>query len=296
MTKTDSVMTEEEKTNQSTGEGPLNLNRNYYTPKMIGQLESDKLKAPPLHADDRNRNTSVSTDMRDVGKKVLLSPMGPAKQMSDLDKSPWVGKAVGMNMLIGLAGIVLAKFLGCNLFQSIGWGLGAFTMGQEIRSMFNTTTEVLTGKRGLNDGRAVASIVPMILGLAVAVLKHNPNWTMGALLTSTLASRGLNNYWLKSDTYYRYYQHDREQINPALIERREQIEKAEREQTITIREDLDEMLSEREMEEHVRQHAPEKEEPSILVDDRSKGQQAGRSQSEENTNSQGVAVAKGMHK
>lgn len=286
----------EEKKNEVQAEEPLNLNKDYYTPKMIGQLESDKMKAPPLHADDRNINTDVTVDVKDTGKKALLTPVGVANEMSDFNKSPWVGKAVGMNMLIGLAGIVLAKFLGCNMLQSVGWGLGAFTMGQEIRSMFNTTGEVLTGKRGLNDGRAAASIIPMILAGVVAVLKHNPNWTMGAFLASTVVSRGLNNHWLNSDTYYRYYQSDREAVHPELKPRREQIEKAEREQTITIREDLDEMLSEREMEEHVRKSQQSVETPGQAPEGRSNSQQAGRAPIEDNTRGQGVSVGKGMHK
>ena len=278
-------MAEVKKTEQPTEE-PLVLDRVYYTPKMIGQLESDKLKAPPIYEDDRQIDSSNAIDMRDTGKKALLFPMSPANSLNDFEKSPWVGKAVGMNMIIGLLAVILSKFLGCNMIQSLGWGLGAFTMGQELRSMAKTTGEVFTGKRGLNDHRTIASIVPMLIAGVVALLKHNANWTMGAFLTSSLASRALNNHYFNSDTYYRYYQSDREEINKKLAGRREQIEKAEREQTITIREDLNEMLTEREMQAHIRQTEQSAENDAKME------QQPVNSQTEEKTNAQGVSVNK----
>ena len=92
-------MAEVKKTEQPTEE-PLVLDRDYYTPKMIGQLESDKLKAPPIYEDDRQIDSSNAIDMRDTGKKALLFPMSPANSLNDFEKSPWVGKAVGMNMII----------------------------------------------------------------------------------------------------------------------------------------------------------------------------------------------------
>lgn len=282
----------EEKSTGQTVEEPLVLDKEYYTPKMIGQLESDKLKAPPIYEDDRNRDTSQAIDMKEGGKKVLLAPMAAVNSMNDLEKSPWVGKAVGMNMIIGLLAAILSKFLGANMLQSLGWGIGAFTMGQEIRSMAKTTGEVFTGKRGFNDHRAIASIVPMLIAGVVAVLKHNVNWTMGAFLTSAVASRAINNHFFNSDTYYRYYQDDREAVNKNLAGRREQIEKAERERTITIREDLDEMLSEREMQEHVRQAGKEVDGNALTPEETKRGQQTGNNQTEERVNTQGACVAK----
>ena len=291
MTKTYKNMAEE-KTKEHTVEEPLVLDKEYYTPKMIGQLESDKLKAPPIYEDDRNKDTSQAINMKEGGKKVLMAPMAAANSMNDFEKSPWVGKAVGMNMIIGLLVAILSKFLGANMLQSLGWGLGAFTMGQEIRSMAKTTGEVFTGKRGLNDHRAIASIVPMLIAGVVAVLKHNVNWTMGSFLTSAIASRALNNHFYNSDTYYRYYQDDREAVNKDLAGRREQIEKAEREQTITIREDLDEMLSEREMQEHVRQTGNEVDGNTLTPEETKRSQQAVNSQAEDKTNVQSAGVAK----
>ena len=190
-----------------------------------GRAISGKQNAPILRDTDILANPNYTIDGAEAAKKAALTPMGPMAEASDIEKSPWVGKAVGMNLLIGIAGFFLAKFLGCGFMSSMGWGMAGFTMGQEIRSMWNTSGEMLTGKRGLFDGRSLSTWLPLVAALGVSVFKKNPNWTMGSLIVSTVLSKAANTYLLNSDTYYRYYQKDREAIHPELKEKREQVER-----------------------------------------------------------------------
>lgn len=190
-----------------------------------GRAISGKRNAPVLRDTDILANPNYTIDGAEAAKKAALTPMGPMSEASDIEKSPWVGKAVGINLLIGIAGFFLAKFLGCGFMSSMGWGMAGFTMGQEIRSMWNTSGEMLTGKRGIFDGRSLSTWLPLAAALVVSVIKKNPNWTMGSLIVSTLVSKAANTYLLNSDTYYRYYQNDREAIHPELKEKREQVER-----------------------------------------------------------------------
>lgn len=83
-------------------------------------------------------NETVNTVMNGLGK-VVDYPMGVVGNLTvknnAVDASVKPGKALGQSMLMGIVAFGLSLLLGNGLLGSLGFGLGAGIMGQEIRKI-----------------------------------------------------------------------------------------------------------------------------------------------------------------
>ena len=99
-------------------------------------------------------NETVNTVMNGLGK-VVDYPMGVVGNLTvknnAVDASVKPGKALGQSMLMGIVAFGLSLLLGNGLLGSLGFGLGAGIMGQEIRTMGGNLVDTIKGIIGKRD-------------------------------------------------------------------------------------------------------------------------------------------------
>ena len=133
-------------------------------------------------------NETVNTVMNGLGK-VVDYPMGVVGNLTvknnAVDASVKPGKALGQSMLMGIVAFGLSLLLGNGLLGSLGFGLGAGIMGQEIRTMGGDLVDTMVLSSKLGPGKALLTTV------------------LGGALGSKVS-----NYFMGSNEGERYYGED----------------------------------------------------------------------------------------
>ena len=111
-------------------------------------------------------NETVNTVMNGLGK-VVDYPMGVVGNLTvknnAVDASVKPGKALGQSMLMGIVAFGLSLLLGNGLLGSLGFGLGAGIMGQEIRTMGGNLVDTIKGRESFLSGRFLSTAIPLLV-------------------------------------------------------------------------------------------------------------------------------------
>ena len=130
-------------------------------------------------------NETVNTVMNGLGK-VVDYPMGVVGNLTvknnAVDASVKPGKALGQSMLMGIVAFGLSLLLGNGLLGSLGFGLGAGIMGQEIRTMGGNLVDTIKGRESFLSGRFLSTAIPLLVSMVLSS-KLGPG---KALLTTVL--------------------------------------------------------------------------------------------------------------
>ena len=116
-------------------------------------------------------NETVNTVMNGLGK-VVDYPMGVVGNLTvknnAVDASVKPGKALGQSMLMGIVAFGLSLLLGNGLLGSLGFGLGAGIMGQEIRTMGGNLVDTIKGRESFLSGRFLSTAIPLLVSMVLS--------------------------------------------------------------------------------------------------------------------------------
>lgn len=155
-------------------------------------------------------NETVNTVMNGLGK-VVDYPMGVVGNLTvknnAVDASVKPGKALGQSMLMGIVAFGLSLLLGNGLLGSLGFGLGAGIMGQEIRTMGGNLVDTIKGRESFLSGRFLSTAIPLLVSMVLSSKLGPGKALLTTVLGGALGSK-VSNYFMGSNEGERYYGED----------------------------------------------------------------------------------------
>ena len=151
-------------------------------------------------------NETVNTVMNGLGK-VVDYPMGVVGNLTvknnAVDASVKPGKALGQSMLMGIVAFGLSLLLGNGLLGSLGFGLGAGIMGQEIRTMGGNLVDTIKGRESFLSGRFLSMAIPLLVSMVLSSKLGPGKALLTTVLGGALGSK-VSNYFMGSNEGERY--------------------------------------------------------------------------------------------
>ena len=155
-------------------------------------------------------NETVNTVMNGLGK-VVDYPMRVVGNLTvknnAVDASVKPGKALGQSMLMGIVAFGLSLLLGNGLLGSLGFGLGAGIMGQEIRTMGGNLVDTIKGRESFLSGRFLSTAIPLLVSMVLSSKLGPGKALLTTVLGGALGSK-VSNYFMGSNEGERYYGED----------------------------------------------------------------------------------------